>query len=203
MSDESRAADDLQPPRRRLRASDVAVGGAVGGLLMFVALVVVSRRQATPPLTVESLETARRRWEANGPGDYWMDIVVTGRQASRYHVEVRGGKPVGVLRNDRPIARRNWPYWSVPGLFDVIEHDVDCAEDPTRGFGARPGSRAVLRADFDPQRGYPRKFERLILGEPQLDMTWEVATFNDEAAANGEAAASNGAAASNEAAAKR
>ncbi|HEV3340992.1 MAG TPA: DUF6174 domain-containing protein [Pirellulales bacterium] len=191
MTNDATGDEGQKPPPsrgRRLRASDVAVGAAVGALLMFVALVVVSRRQAIPPLTVESLETARRRWEESGAADYRMDIVVSGRQASRYHVEVAGGKPASVLQNDRPIARRNWPYWTVPGLFDVIEHDVDCADDPTRGFGARPGSKAVLRADFDPRRGYPRKFERLILGEPQLDMTWEVATFDDGAAANDEAA---------------
>ncbi|HWB10631.1 MAG TPA: DUF6174 domain-containing protein [Pirellulales bacterium] len=180
------AADDGRelPRRRRLRASDVAVGAAVGGLLTAVVLIAVSRRSATPPLTAESLEAARTLWQKNSASSYRMDVRVTGRQPSRYHVEVKGGKPVRVLRNDHEINRRNWPYWTVTGLFDVIEHDVDCAADPTRGFGAQPGSTAVLRADFDPHYGYPRKFERLILGEPQLDMTWEVTNFDDEAAIN-------------------
>jgi hypothetical protein len=182
------AADDPRetPRRRRLPASDVAVGTAVGGSLMVVVVIVViviSRRTATPPLTTESLEAARTLWRKNSASDYRMDVRVTGRQPSRYHVEVQEGKPVSVLRNDREIARRNWPYWTVPGLLDVIEHDVDCAADPTRGFGAKPGSTAVLRAEFDPRYGYPRRFERLILGEPQLDMTWEVTQFDEEAAA--------------------
>ena len=182
----NQAANDVEGPRlrrRRLRVSDVAVGAAVGGLLMVVVLIAVSRHYATPPLTPETLEAARQRWQENGTSDYRLDIRVTGRQPSRYHVEVERGKPVHVLQNDREIARRNFSYWTVPGLFDVIEHDVDCSADPTDGFGARPGSTAVLRAEFDPRYGYPRKFERLILGEPQLDMTWEVTTFDDKTAA--------------------
>lgn len=169
--------------RRSLRASDVVAGAALGGLLTLVVMVVVvvlARRDATPALTFESLEAARERWQKNGPADYRLDVSVAGRQPSRYHVEVSGGKATEVLRNDRPLARRNWPYWTVPGLFDVIEHDIDCSDDPTRGFGARPGSKAVLRAEFDSHIGFPRKFERLILGEPELDMTWDVIRFEEK-----------------------
>jgi hypothetical protein len=158
----------------------VALGAAAGAVLTIVALValaVVSRRQAAPELTEDTLQTARQRWQQHGPTDYRMDLIVTGRQASRYHVEVRDGKPTQVLRNERPTTARTWHYWTVPGLFEVLEHDMDCSEDPTRGFGAKPGSRAVLRAVFDEGLGYPRKFERLILGEPNLDMTWEVNRF--------------------------
>ena len=170
--------------RRALRASDVAVGVAVGGLITLVAIaviVIVSRRHGTPALTLEALHAANERWTAHGPPDYKLDITVDGRQPSRYHIEVVAGKPTMVQRNDREIARRNWPYWTVPGLFDIIEHDMECADDPTRGFGAQPGSTAVLRADFDPRLGYPRVFERLILGEPQLDMTWQVTRFEEGA----------------------
>ena len=158
------------------------LGAAAGGLLTLAAIIAlsaVSRRQAAPELTSGTLQAAQERWQANGPTDYGMDLVVTGRQASRYHVEVRGGKPTQVLRNDRPITPRSWQYWTVPGLFEVLEHDMDCADDPTRGFGAKPGSRAVLRAEFDAELGYPRKFERLILGEPHLDMTWQVTKFEE------------------------
>jgi hypothetical protein len=181
-TDDSTAAS--RPRRRSLRASDLVAGAAAGGLitlLAIVGLVVVSRRQATATLTAESMHAAQQRWQKNAPSDYQMEITVTGRQPSHYDIDVEEGIPTAVLRNGREIARRNWTYWTVPGLFDVIEHDMECAEDPTRGFGAQPGSTVVLRADFDPRLGYPRKFERLILGEPQLDMTWEVTTFEDEA----------------------
>jgi hypothetical protein len=164
--------------RRSLRASNVVLGMAVGGLVATIAIVIVSRRQALPALTSEALAAAQSRWQEHAPTDFRIDLTVTGRQASRYHVEVRAGKPTQVLRNDRPIPSRSWYYWTVPGLFEVLEHDMDCSEDPTRGFGARPGSRAVLRAEFDPELGYPRNFQRLILGEPHLDMTWEVTAFD-------------------------
>lgn len=167
-------------PRRRLRASDLALGAVAGVLLALaavLALVIVSRRQAAPPLTGEALEAAQRTWHERGPASYRMDLVVTGRQASSYHVEVRDGKPTQVLRNQRPTTGRTWHYWTVPGLFEVLEHDIECSDDPTQGFGASPGSHAVLRAVFDAQWGYPRKFERLILGEPHLDMTWQIVRF--------------------------
>lgn len=185
MNDDDRPVDDASRqarPRRALRASDVVAGAAVGGFLTLIAVVgfvVLSRRHTTATLTLDSLHAAEERWASNGLPDYWLDITVTGRQPSRYHVEVKDGEPIEVQRNDRDLDRRNWRYWTVPGLFDIIEHDIECAEDPTRGFGARRGSTAVLRADFDARLGYPRVFERLILGEPQLDMTWEVTRFEE------------------------
>jgi hypothetical protein len=173
-------SDHLPTPRRRLRASDVVLGAAVGALVTLVVIVVVAaiaRRQSAPPLTAEALTAAQERWQTQGPADYRMELTVTGRQASRYEVEVADGKPTRVLRDGRPTTPRTWHYWTVPGLFEVIEHDIECSEDPTRGFGARRGSEAVLRAVFEPQLGYPRRFERLILGEPNLDMTWEITSF--------------------------
>ena len=173
-------SEHLPSPRRRLRASDVVLGAAAGALVTFVAIVVVvvlSRRHTAPPLTAAALADAQQRWQKNGPADYGMDLIVTGRQASHYHVEVQAGQPSRVLRNDQPTTSRTWHYWTVPGLFEVLEHDMDCSDDPTRGFGARRGSQAVLRAVFDAELGYPRKFERLILGEPHLDMTWQITRF--------------------------
>ena len=168
------------PAPRRLRASDVALGAAAGALLTIVALValaVVFRRHSAPELTDEALHAAQKRWNERGPANYRMDLVVTGRQVSRYHVEVQDGKPIQVLRDDRPTPPRTWYYSTVPGLFEILEHDMECSDDPTRGFGAKPGSRAVLRAIFDERLDYPRKFERLILGEPHLNMTWEIIHF--------------------------
>lgn len=176
------AADDRDstPTRARLRTSDVIAGAAVGGVVTvaaIVALAFVLRREATPELSFGALEAAQKRWRQSGPADYSLDVQVTGRQPGQYHVEVRGGEPVDVRRNGVSANRRTWHYWTVPGLFEVIEHDIECSEDPTRGFGARPGGKAVLRAEFDAELGHPKKFERLILGEPQLDMIWEVTRF--------------------------
>lgn len=175
---------DSTPLRPRLRPSDVLTGVAVGAVVAVAAIVVlvaVFRREATAELGLDALNGAQERWRQNGPADYSLDVQVTGRQPGQYHVEVRAGEPFEVRRNGVVANRRTWQYWTVPGLFEVIEHDIDCSEDPTRGFGARPGSKAVLRARFDPVRGYPKRFERLILGEPQLDMIWEITRFETPA----------------------
>jgi hypothetical protein len=188
VNDDDRTVDDATGEaaqrRRSLRASDLVAGAAVGGLLALVVVIAwgfMSRRHTSATLTLEALRAAQQQWQSNGPSDYQMDVVVKGRQPSRYRVEVAAGQPTQVLQNDREIPRRNWSYWTVPGLFDIIEHDMECSDDPTRGFGARPGSTAVLRAEFDARTGYPHVFERLILGEPQLDMTWEVTRFEEGA----------------------
>lgn len=192
-NDVDRQSGPAGTPRRRLRASDVAMGVVAGVFVMLAAvaaLVVVWRRQAAPALTGEAIQAAQQTWSAHGPADYRMDLVVTGRQASSYHVEVRGGKPTQVLRNQRPTTPRTWHYWTVPGLFEVMEHDIECSDDPTEGFGAAPGSQAVLRAVFDAQLGYPRTFERLILGEPHLDMTWQIIRFETDGTSRPENSAS-------------
>ncbi|HEX7446461.1 MAG TPA: DUF6174 domain-containing protein [Pirellulales bacterium] len=157
----------------------VALGG-IAGLALMIVLVIRARGSALPPLTAEALQAAHDHWKRRGPEDYQMTVVVTGSQSSTYHVQVRGGAPIDVTQGDGlPVRRRaTWQYWTVDGLFGVLDHDLQLIDDPAKGFGARPGSAVILRARFDADLGFPIEYERVILS-PASQMRWMVKEFRE------------------------
>jgi hypothetical protein len=166
------------PPPRRLRPSSIAAGAAAGAaftLLVALLLLWFNRPEGLPPLSAEALDAARRRWDQQGPDSYNLDLLISGRQTGRFHVEVRGGRPTFVTRNGRQPPRRTWDVWTVPGMFDIIDEEVDQAHDPAGGFSAR-GGQAVLRAHFHPRYGYPETYQRIILGASE-EIEWKVTRF--------------------------
>lgn len=167
-----------RPGRRRLSTAVIAIllgGGAA--LLVLMAMLLMVLREATPLLTETELAAAVQRWREYGPDDYDMDILVGGRRAGTIHVEVRGGSVVAMTRDGiTPSQQRTWQYWSVPGLFDMLEDDVQSADDPRGPFGALPGTKVVLRAEFNPRYGYPRRYQRTVFGT-DLGIDWEIVRF--------------------------
>ena len=173
--------DSPVPPasRRRPRLKVLAWGVVLGAMLAIGAIVVLLllARDPTPRLTTAALQAAKNRWEANGPESYDVDVVTSGAQVGHYHVEVRNGLPTAVAREGRPPPRRVWDVWTVPGMFDTLDRELENAEQGAQGFGAAAGSRAVMRCVFDEQFGYPRLYNRTVLGA-SLDVRWEVTHFN-------------------------
>jgi hypothetical protein len=100
------------------------------------------------------------------------------------YVEVRGGEVVKHTNNGRTPARRSWDYWSVEGMFDAMERELEISSDDVAASD-RGASQMVLRALFDPQYGYPRVFRRLALGAgagaSNRDVRWEVTRFEPRA----------------------
>lgn len=169
----------VRPPRRRVRASVLVSGAIVGvGLAVLVALAatIIMRRPAAPVLNEEELERAEQRWRARGPSDYDMRVRVTGRQPSDFHVEVRHGQPVVLTRNGNATPQRMWDVWTVNGLFDTIRQEIELADNPAGPFGSPRGSQVVQRAAFDERFGYPRRYQRIVMGTP-LEVAWEVVEF--------------------------
>jgi hypothetical protein len=156
----------------------VIVGSfVVGACIVLFVLLVLGRRDRLPDLTPESLEAAQRRWEAKGPKSYHLDVLLSGTQTGKIHIEVRGEKVTAMTRNGvTPEQERTWEYWTVPGQFDTIETEMEMAKDPAHGFPAPPGSKVVQKAEFDPEYGFPRRYHRLVLGT-QLEIRWEVIRF--------------------------
>jgi len=177
----STSTDNAQasPRRRRGRLRAVALGGALGAIVATVVGLVVAfwiGRNPLPLITRADLDVALERWEQRGPASYDIDLMVGGTWPGPVHVEVREGTVTAMTRNgETPTQQRTWVYWMVPELFATIRADFDSAEADLP-FGAPAGSKTTMRAEFDPQLGYPRKYQRQVLGA-NLGVEWEVTRF--------------------------
>lgn len=147
---------------------------AVGaGLLTYAFL----NRNTTPLLTPADLEAAAERWDTRGPASYNLDVELTGNRPSQIHVEVRDGQATRMERDGVvPSQERTWYYWTVPGMMDTIAEELEMAEDPAKSFNVRGASQVIQRAQFDPEYGYPRKYERVVLGA-DFEIHWQVTKF--------------------------
>jgi len=157
------------------------VGLALGVVATLVALRIINR-DPTPLLTPEAFYAAGDRWKASAPADYNIEIQVAGPQAAVYRVEVRGGQPAAAWRNGQPLKQhRTFGTWSVPGMFSTMARDVDVVERRTAGH-AKPGeTELIVKAQFDPQYSFPRRYQRIEWGSRRgsdaVTVTWEVREF--------------------------
>ena len=152
--------------------------GAIGSL----AVLRIANRDPTPRLAPAEFYAAFERWKASPPPNYDIEIEVTGPQAAVYRVEVRDGQPAAAWRNDQPLKqRRTFGTWSVPGMFSTMARDVDAVERRAAGQ-AKPGEvELILKAEFDPQFHFPRRYQRIEWGSRRgsdaKTATWEVKEF--------------------------
>ena len=166
--------------RRRLRRSTLVVGVIVG---MFVTLLVaglvwmVVSRDPTPLLTEADFQAAQERWRKHGPASYDMDVLLAGNRPGPVHVEVREGQ-VTLMTRDGVVPRqqRTWEFWTVQGMFATIEQELAMAESGPRGSPDPAGTKRELRASFDAELGFPRRFQRTVLGGNQ-EVDWTVTGF--------------------------
>lgn len=147
----------------------LAIGllGVMLGLLVFL-------RDSLPQISSTDFSAARQRWQAQGPPDYDLKLELTGSQTGRMVVQVRDGRPQRVDRQPgQSPPQRTWDYWTVAGLFDVIQGELDCAETAAKDPAA---PRILVRGEFDPKFGYPARFRRTALGEG-TEIGWRVVAF--------------------------
>lgn len=157
-------------PRRRYPWRRFVAGAAIGAAAALAALAAVKlyqMRGTTPRLTPEAFSAARQRWQDFGPRDYRLTVVQTGVRTGTIEVVVRDGEVTSMtIDGVAPAQKRTWYYWSAPGMLDVVERDLEAAAE----------EQLVLRAEFDPHYGYPRKYERVMLRARQQSQ-WEVVRF--------------------------
>lgn len=178
------AADSAAPTSPR-SGNRLPTGVLLG--LFFVALIVglivvlqVFAVRRIPDLTEPLLQAAEKRWQENGPASYDLDLEITGAQPGIVHVEVRDGEVTAMTRDGRaPEQRRTWDVWSVPGQFETIERELELAEDPEHEMQAPAGTRLQLRAEFDPQYGYPRQYQRMVFGGGP-EIYWQITHFQPQ-----------------------
>lgn len=183
------AADDFADPSdapitsgRRGRFSPrhlmlgVAAGLAIGALAGFAALT-WSFRESAPLVTEETLAEAEARWRTHGPKSYRIDLTLGGTQSGRIEVEVRDGQVTHMTRDGRtPNQRRTWEYWSIPNQFEMIRQDLASRKSPQKAFGVTSPEQVTLRAEFDPEFGYPRLYRRSVSGG-SYDVEWRNERF--------------------------
>ncbi len=64
----------------------------------------------------------------------------------------------------------------MPGQFDTIGEELEMSRNPAQSFDAPGAAQVVLRAEFDPQWGYPKRFDRAVLGA-DFEVHWIVTRF--------------------------
>jgi hypothetical protein len=151
-------------------------GIGVGLILSLIALR-QARYDPTPTLTPELFHAAHERWKAVAPPNYDIEVRVTGSQPATYRVEVRGGEAQAAWRNGRELtSRRTFGTWSVPGMFSTISRDIEAVERHAAGKADRFTPRLTLRAEFDPEYSYPKRYRR-IQDRSTVEVAWEVVEF--------------------------
>jgi hypothetical protein len=145
---------------------------AVGVVLLLQTIA----RQKIPELTDEKLANAQKLWTNAGPSSYELDLEILQGRPGTVHIEVQKGEISTMTRDSRTPEQRTWRYWSVPGLFETLERELEMAEDPVHEVGAAAGTRWQLRCEFNPAYGYPERFHRYVSGGGP-EVYWRVTSF--------------------------
>jgi hypothetical protein len=180
--DESQAADDVPGSASDATGRDarrVLMAGLLIAVLGLVTVLVVLRvfvAQRIPELTEARLTEAEDRWDRAAVASYDMDIKIGGAQPGLVHIEVRNGEVSAMTRDGRSPPARTWIVWTVPGMFETLERELELAQDPVHEMQAAAGTELRLRSEFDPQLGYPRKYHRYVTGGGP-EVFWQVTRF--------------------------
>lgn len=109
------------------------------GLALFAVTLGIIWYRSRYPLTATRLQEARELWKQHGPANYNLLITIEGRMPGTYYVEVREGRVVRAVQRlanggqtdiltvtlpDGRTLRREAQEWTVPGLFDWLESDL-------------------------------------------------------------------------------
>jgi hypothetical protein len=153
------------------------LAGIAAGLVLSLLALRWANYDPTPTLTPELFHAAHERWKAVAPLNYDIEVRVTGSQPVTYRVEVRAGEARAAWRNGHGLTtRRTFGTWSVPGMFSTISRDIDAVERHAAGKADRFTPRLTLRAEFDPQYSYPKRYRR-IQDRSTVEVAWEVVEF--------------------------
>ena len=167
------ASRDAGLPRRAVVAGLLFAILAVVGTVLVIQVVFAN---PIPELTAAKLEQAERLWDRAGPPSYDMDLEIRGAQPGRVHIEVRNSEVTATTRDGRVPTEHTWDTWSVRGQFEMLERELELAEDPVHEMQAAKGTQVSVRCEFDPEFGFPRQFHRHISGGGP-EVYWRVTDF--------------------------
>lgn len=173
VTEDSRAASRTRHPMRMLLLLLLPTVFCIVGVALLLQTLV---GQKIPVLTEVELEKAQGLWASTGPASYEMDLEILQGRPGTVHIEVQNDEISAMTRDSRTPAQHTWRYWSVPGLFETLERELQMAEDPVHEVGAAAGTRWQLRCEFDRAYGYPRRFHRYVSGGGP-EVYWRVTSF--------------------------
>lgn len=149
------------------------------GLALGVGAVVLwGLREPSKPLDRAALATARSLWSERAPRSYVLELETEGAMSGRHRIEVLDGEVAGMTTGGTAATPSAWTYWTVDGLFAMMEAELDNAASPRAAYGVDAGE-VVLRARFDPEWGYPDFFLRHVMGSRQ-GVEWRVVRFEPQ-----------------------
>ena len=159
----------VEKPARQLPwgifvAGLVAISIVVGGVMFL-------RSSRLPLMSRTEFEAARALWDESNLSDYSITVQVKGMQPGIYEVGVENGIASSAKFDGRNLKRqRTFGTWSVTGMFDTLSRDLETNDKH---------DYLMLRAEFDPNFGFPTKYERIEMRTGVHDaLQWEVTTFN-------------------------
>jgi hypothetical protein len=151
----------------------LAVSAAVGALTVWQ----FTGRTRSPRLNSEVLSAARARWIQSGIQNYSMTVAVLGKETHRHEIEVRGGKVTRMLTDGVEAPERVWNFWSVDGIFTVLEEEIANAKAPQGPFGTFDPKDVFLDASFNSSTGVPIHYLRQVSGRSPMTLEWEIRDF--------------------------
>lgn len=183
MSATSAEHHDDSPGSHSTRVTTAAITALLLGLIGIVLMLMLAYfvfAQRIPELTPKALEVAQAKWAEMGPASYVMDIEIGGERPGPVHVEVVENEVIAMTRDGKtPDQERVWAVWSVPGMFETIERELELAEDPAREMNAKEGTKLWLRCEFDSKYGFPAVFHRAVRGGGP-EVYWKVTRFEEK-----------------------
>lgn len=148
-------------------------------VLLLAAVLGGCGRPALPELTPDLLAAARDRWARAGVASYDLDLTVEGTQLERaaIHLEVRADS-VRRAERDGIAMTGDTSAYAVPGLFRTLEQELAIKAKPAEA-GAPAGYQVYVQATFDPERGYPLHYRRIV-GGSNTRVEMEVVRFTPQ-----------------------
>ena len=141
-----------------------------------------SHHNKKPPLlTLAALAHARARWNTAKITSYDAQYVINGTD---HRITVRDGQTDSLLIDGRPATSADPDVFSIPGIFDTLEADLDLLEMPSSPFGINATYR-MLRVRFNTHLGYVERYVRPTAGGAR-SATVILRTFTPTPSAPGE-----------------
>jgi len=137
-----------------------------------------TKQSPIPVLTADDFNRAKQTWESNAINSYDMDLIFLGGSNKEViHLEVRKGVVTAVTKNGKaPAQQKTREEWTVPNQFTMIGDDL--AKHARGGFSTQEGVEIVLRGEFDPELGYPKRYILdVVKGRSPLRSNWTVTKF--------------------------